>query len=89
MQGYRICRSTPNRLDRLGSVVESKSGGGGCLCICVAEFDGDVPLDFVLEADSVDTRDGLYDSRLAMCDMAYRSNIYRRLSRNELTAETE
>ena len=62
---------------------------GTCLCVCVPEFDGDVPLDFVFEANCVDTRDGLDDGRLAVRDMSNRPNIYRRLSKDEATAATK
>lgn len=36
------------------------------LGVGVAELDGDIPLELVLEANGHDARDGLYDGRFAM-----------------------
>jgi hypothetical protein len=54
--------------------------GLGDLCVCVAEFDCDVALDFIFEADCVDARDGLDDGRLTVGDMPDRPNVDGRLS---------
>ena len=38
--------------------------------ICIAELDRDVSDELVLESDGHNTRDGLYDRRLSVSDMA-------------------
>jgi hypothetical protein len=41
----------------------------------VTELDGDVPLEFVLEADSLNTGDGLDDRTLSVGDVANRADV--------------
>ena len=40
------------------------------LCVCVTQLDGDVSLQLVLEADSLDAGDGLDDGGFAVSDVA-------------------
>lgn len=41
------------------------------LGVSIAQFDGDVPLQLILEADSLHPGDGLHQCGLAMCHMTY------------------
>lgn len=54
------------------------------LRVCVTEFDGDISLELVLEADRLHTRDGLDNGTLSMSDVANSSNVDSRLPRDNL-----
>lgn len=54
------------------------------LRIRVTELDGNVALQLVLEADSLDTRNSLHNSGLSVSDVADGSNIDRSLAGNNL-----
>lgn len=43
------------------------------LGIRITQFDGDIPLQFVLESDRMDTGDGLDDGRFPVCDVSDRT----------------
>jgi hypothetical protein len=45
------------------------------LCVGVTELDGDIPLEFVLETDSLDPGNGLDDGALSVGDVANRADV--------------
>jgi hypothetical protein len=69
----RTCRSIFT-LDRLSC------RDGWYFGICISQLDCNISFDFVLETDCMDSRNGLYDGRLPVRHMSYRSDIDRSLS---------
>ena len=57
------------------------------LCIGVPQFDGNVPLQLVLESDGLHTGDGLDHGGFPVCHMPNRPNVDRSLSGDDLGGE--